>query len=72
MFFNNGKERKNKGGRERERKEGVCARTCACVRDGVGFTNGKSAVTFSQTFYTCGFHSPLRPCDWFGLYESVV
>jgi len=60
---------------ERERR--TCARARARMhvrvrRDGVSFTNGKAAATFSQTFYTCGFHSPLRPCDWFGLYESVV
>lgn len=57
---------------ERERRRCARARMHVRVRDGVSFTNGKATATFSRTFYTCGFHSPLRPCDWFDLYESVV
>jgi len=49
---------------------GANARACAPRR--CEFYERKATATFSQTFYTCGFHSPLRPCDWFGLYESVV
>lgn len=55
---------------ERERERRACARTCIYARR--EFYERDDGATFSQTFYTCGFHSPLRPCDWFGLYESVV
>jgi len=66
LAINNGRndERERRRGRRRRRRVCASASTRACVRAyGVSFTNGKAMATFSRTFYTCGFHSPLRPCD---------